>query len=196
MTDHLMTSLAESMRSPWAKNRIEGLANAFGQLGGDIDLQAVTAPGYSGSLAAPGRRTSHKKEEAEARAHILEDVALDLRLLRADVRARSNRSFLLLVIFSCLFGICTLAAIGLGIAGATSPATLSGAGALLSGGAITGFWRLYVNETRRADVMLSDLQHIEEARISYLLASASENDTRRTYRMEPMSGKSAKDKKQ
>jgi hypothetical protein len=76
-----------------------------------------------------------------------------------------------------------------------SAATLSSVGALLSAGAATGFWRLYLTEARRADTMLDDLQRIEETRVAYLLATPGGHDASRSWVIEPLPSRSTNEHK-
>lgn len=125
-----------------------------------------------------GRRSKYDKRlmeferqsEAKARADVLRDVAADLRLLRTDVRSRANRAFAFIIVFAILSSAVILVAIGLAVTGIVYGAILSTLGGLLSSGAATIFWRLYLIETRRADDLMHDLQLAESIRIRYLLS--------------------------
>lgn len=182
--DRLMEELVESLESAWAKERIRRTLSIFDETDREDSGDALVALPDSLTLSAPAGRGSHKRRDSEARALVLADVARDLALVRADIRTRSNRSFLLLVVFLCMAGISVLVAVGLAIAGAVAAASLTGVGVLLSGGAATGFWRLYLAETRRADAVMDDLQRVEDARVAYLLAMPGASDAPRGYIIE------------
>jgi hypothetical protein len=191
MTDRLMSDLAESVSSNQAKDRMQRILSILGNSDPYLEGAAIPVPASTSMLATQNRR-AYDGEEAAARAHVLADVASDLRLFRADVRMRSNRSFIFLVVFSCLTGASVLAAVGIGLAGAAGAAGLSSVGALLSGGAATAFWRLYIAETRRADTLMADLQKIEDARVAYLLAEPR-LPARSQYTIKGPSGRSSKE---
>jgi hypothetical protein len=171
VTETGLDVLAGVLRSAWARGRIEATQGLVQQWEEQYSEDRQLGPIISTELSATHRNRVPKKEIDEARSQLLSDVATELKILRADIRTRANRSFTFLMVYASLAGAAILTATGLAIAGVIPAAAMSGIGGLLSGGAAAAFWKIYSIETRRADDLIEDLHHIEAARVSYLLMS-------------------------
>jgi hypothetical protein len=171
VTETGLDVLAGALRSTWARGRIEAAQGLVQQWEEQYSRGRQPGPIFSTELSATHRKHISRKEIDEARIQLLSDVAVELKILRADIRTRANRSFTLLVLYASLAGAAILTATGLAIAGVIPAAAMSGISGLLSGGVAAIFWKVYSTETRRADDLIEDLHHIEAARVSYLLIS-------------------------
>lgn len=186
MTEAGLDVLAGALRSSLARGRIEATQTLVQQWEEEYSRGQQPGPIFSTELSAARRKHVSRKEIDEARIQLLSDVAAELKVLRADVRARANRSFTLLVLYASLAGAAILAATGLAIAGVVPAAATSGISGLLSGGVAAAFWKIYSIETRRADDLIEDLHHIEVARVSYLLISDLPASNRGAFTVESL----------
>jgi hypothetical protein len=192
MLDPIFTSLSSKLQSPFGKSLINAIREATAEVddvdsGQDIIIEGDDSSVPTLSLEAKHRKSRSKKKEDLARIAIVSEIANDLRLMRNDVRKRANRAFNYLIAFASVATVAILIAIGLVAYGERPAGGISVLAGLLSGATAAIFRGVYLTETKRADVIISDLQRIEAARVVYLLSSGVRRSSRPSWTIEKLS---------
>jgi hypothetical protein len=165
---HLLDASAESLESLARELRTDDARDWVRRAS---TLVTAEEPADDGLLRRPGNRRKSSLRTARALDEFLAAGANDLGAARAEARAGARQAFGLVVTLGVMTFLAALIASVLAVlghaAGAWTATAFSGPSALVTG----LFYRLYLAETRRADAIRKDLQDLERARVSFLLAT-------------------------